>query len=102
VAIVKGPDGTPMKLKNKDNAEIEKKHQQEFEFKERSANALEAIANRLGAGVKGAGKAAAAAGGGLLGGLLDSIGGLINTLFLGLPVGTWLISKLKSSIIIKI
>lgn len=95
VAIVKGPDGTPMKLKNKDNAEIEKKHQQEFEFKERSANALEAIANKLGAGAKTAGKAAAAAGGGLLGGLLDSIGGLINTLFLGLPVGTWLLMQLK-------
>lgn len=96
VAITKGPDGTPMKLHNKDNEELEKKHNLEFSFKERSANALEAIAARLGAKVKGAGKAVAAAGGGLLGGLLDSIGGLINTLFLGLPVGTWLIGKLKS------
>ena len=95
VALIKGPDGTPMKVKNKDNAELEKKHAAEFSFKERSANALEAIANKLGAGAKTVGKAAAAASGGLLGGLLDSIGGLINTLFLGLPVGTWLLMQLK-------
>ena len=95
VAITKGPDGTPMKLHNKDNEELEKKHNLEFSFKERSANALEAIANKLGAGAKTAGKAANAASGGLLGGLLDSIGGLINTLFLGLPVGTFLLAQLR-------
>ena len=100
IAITKGPDGTPMKVRNKDNAMIEEKHKKEFSFKERSANALEAIAASIGAKAKDAagtlGKGAAKAGGGLFGGLLDSIGGILNMLCLGLPVGTMLIGALKS------
>ena len=96
IAMTIGSDGTPTKVKNKDNFEIEAKHKHDNELKERSCNALEAIAKSIGAqGKEFAGKAAGKLGKGLFGGLLDSIAGLVDTLFLGLPVGTFILSKLK-------
>ena len=96
IAMAIGSDGTPTRVKNKDNFEIEAKHKHELSLKERSCNALEAIAQSIGAQAKGAvGKAASKLGKGLFGGLLDSIGNLVDMLFLGLPVGTYVISKLK-------
>ena len=96
IAMTVGSDGTPTKVKNKDNFEIEAKHKHELNLKERSCNALEAIAQSIGAQAKGAvGKAAGKLGKGLFGGLLDSLGNLVDMLFLGLPVGTYIISKLK-------
>ena len=96
IAMTVGSDGTPTKVKNKDNFEIEAKHKHELNLKERSCNALEAIAQSIGAQAKGAvGKAAGKLGKGLFGGLLDSLGNLIDMLFFGLPVGTYIISKLK-------
>lgn len=96
IAMTVGSDGTPTRVKNKDNFEIEAKHKHELNLKERSCNALEAIAQSIGAQAKGAvGKAAGKLGKGLFGGLLDSLGNLINMLFFGLPVGTYIISKLK-------
>ena len=97
IAYAQGSDGTPVKLKNKDNADIEARHKHDLSLRERSCNALEAIASSIGAKSKETvGKATGKLGKGLLGGLLDSLGGLINTLCLGLPVGTWIIKKLKT------
>ena len=56
IALQLGQDGTPMKVRNKDNAQIEAKHQKEFELKERSTIALEAIAAKIGANVSVEGK----------------------------------------------
>ena len=97
IAYTQGSDGTPVKLKNKDNADIEARHKHDLSLRERSCNALEAIASSIGAKSKETvGKATGKLGKGLFGGLLDSLGGLINTLCLGLPVGTWIIKKLKT------
>ena len=97
IAYTQGSDGTPVKLKNKDNADIEARHKHDLSLRERSCNALESIASSIGAKSKEtAGKATGKLGKGLFGGLLDSLGGLINTLCLGLPVGTWIIKKLKT------
>ena len=97
IAFTKGEDGTPIKLKTKANAIIEQKHKHERELKERSTNALEAIAKKVGAGGKDVvEKTAAKPFKGLFGGLLDSIGNLLNMLTLGLPVVTMLIKKLKA------
>ena len=96
IAMTVGSDGTPTRVKNKDNTEIEAKHKHELNLKERSCNALEAIAQSIGAQAKGeVGKAAGKLGKGLFGGLLDSLGNLVDMLFLGLPVGTYILSKLK-------
>lgn len=97
IAYTQGSDGTPVKLKNKDNADIEASHKHDLSLRERSCNALESIASSIGAKSKETvGKATGKLGKGLFGGLLDSLGGLINTLCLGLPVGTWIIKKLKT------
>ena len=97
IAYTQGSDGTPVKLKNKDNADIEARHKHDLSLRERSCNALESIASSIGAKSKETvGKATGKLGKGLFGGLLDSLGGLINTLCLGLPVGTWIIKKLKT------
>ena len=97
IAYTQGSDGTPVKLKNKDNADIEARHKHDLSLRERSCNALESIASSIGAKSKETvGKVTGKLGKGLLGGLLDSLGGLINTLCLGLPVGTWIIKKLKT------
>lgn len=97
IAYTQGSDGTPVKLKNKDNADIEASHKHELSLRERSCNALESIASSIGAKSKETvGKATGKLGKGLFGGLLDSLGDLINTLCLGLPVGTWIIKKLKT------
>ena len=97
IAYTQGSDGTPVKLKNKDNADIEARHKHDLSLRERSCNALESIASSIGAKSKETvGKTTGKLGKGLFGGLLDSLGGLINTLCLGLPVGTWIIKKLKT------
>lgn len=97
IAYTQGSDGTPVKLKNKDNADIEARHKHDLSLRERSCNALESIASSIGAKSKETvGKATGKLGKSLFGGLLDSLGGLINTLCLGLPVGTWIIKKLKT------
>ena len=97
IAYTQGSDGTPVKLKNKDNVDIEARHKHDLSLRERSCNALESIASSIGAKSKETvGKATGKLGKGLFGGLLDSLGGLINTLCLGLPVGTWIIKKLKT------
>ena len=97
IAYTQGSDGTPVKLKNKDNADIEARHKHDLSLRERSCNALESIASSIGAKSKETvGKATGKLGKGLFGGLLDSLGNLINTLCLGLPVGTWIIKKLKT------
>lgn len=97
IAYTQGSDGTPVKLKNKDNADIEARHKHELSLRERSCNALESIASSIGAkGKDTAGKAVGKFGKGLFGGLLNSLEELGNMLALGLPLGTFLIGKLKS------
>lgn len=59
-------DGQPMKLKNKNNIEIEKKNKFKVALQERSTKALEAIANKIEATGKGAKGAARKAGSSLL------------------------------------
>ena len=97
IAYTQGSDGTPVKLKNKDNADIEARHKHELSLRERSCNALESIASSIGAkGKETAGKAVGKFGKGLFGGLLNTLEELGNMLALGLPLGTFLIGKLKS------
>ena len=100
IAKTIGPDGTPMVVKNKDNEEVQKKQKYELNLKERSTAALEKIAanvktEAIGT-IKDAGKAAKDGIGNLLGGGLNAIGKLIDTLFLGLPIGTFFMNKLKT------
>ena len=100
IAKTIGPDGTPMVVKNKDNEEVQKKQKYELNLKERSTAALEKIAanvktEAIGT-IKDAGKSAKDGIGNLLGGGLNAIGKLIDTLFLGLPIGTFFMNKLKT------
>ena len=100
IAKTIGPDGTPMVVKNKDNEEVQKKQKYELNLKERSTAALEKIAanvktEAIGT-IKDAGKSAKDGLGNLLSGGLGAVGKLIDTLFLGLPIGTFFMNKLKT------
>ena len=100
IAKTIGPDGTPMVVKNKDNEEVQKKQKYELNLKERSTAALEKIAanvktEAIGT-IKDAGKSAKNGIGNLLSGGLGAVGKLIDTLFLGLPIGTFFMNKLKT------
>ena len=100
IAKTVGPDGTPMVVKNKDNEEVQKKQKYELNLKERSTAALEKIAANVKSEAidtaKGAGKIVKDGFGNLLSGGLGAIGKLIDTLFLGLPIGTFFMNKLKT------